>query len=152
LRIGHELDPVGAATTETTDFAVMLGAVASLARRRSLIVVVSDFIGTGEWDRPLLRLVHRHDVVALRVLDAADDDLPDAGLLVVEDAETGEQLLVDTSDPLFRSRFRSGVEERDAAVAGTMRRAGVPLHRIGTERDLLDALVEVVAGTRWRRA
>lgn len=96
--------------------------------------------------------MHRHDVVALRVLDAADDDLPDAGLLVVEDAETGEQLLVDTSDPLFRSRFRVGVEARDAAVAGRMRRAGVPLHRIGTDRDLLGALVEVVAGTRWRRA
>jgi uncharacterized protein (DUF58 family) len=152
LRIGHELDRADPAATETTDFAVMLGAVASLARRRSLIVVVSDFIGTGEWDKPLLRLVHRHDVVALRVLDAADDDLPDAGLMFVEDAETGEQLLVDTSDPLFRSRFRSGVEERDAAVAGTMRRAGVPLHRIGTDRDVLDALVEVVAGTRWRRA
>jgi uncharacterized protein (DUF58 family) len=154
LRIGHELDRTDAAAPAavTTDFAVMLDAVASLARRRSLIVIVSDFIGTGEWDRPLLRLVHRHDVVALRVVDAADDDLPEAGLLVVEDAETGEQLFVDTSDPLFRSRFQAGVEERDAAVAGRMRRAGVPLHRIGTDRDLVEALVEVVAGTRWRRA
>jgi uncharacterized protein (DUF58 family) len=96
--------------------------------------------------------VHRHDVVALRVVDAADDDLPEAGLLVVEDAETGEQLFVDSGDPLFRSRFRAGVDARDAALAGRMRRAGVPLHRIGTDRDLVEALVEVVAGTRWRRA
>jgi uncharacterized protein (DUF58 family) len=117
-----------------------------------LIIIVSDFIGTGEWDKPLLRLVHRHDVVALRVVDAADDDLPEAGLLVVEDAETGEQLFVDSGDPLFRSRFRAGVDARDAALAGRMRRAGVPLHRIGTDRDLVEALVEVVAGTRWRRA
>jgi uncharacterized protein (DUF58 family) len=152
LRIGHELDRAATPAAVTTDFAVLLGEVAALARRRSLIVVVSDFIGTGEWDRALLRLVHRHDVVALRVLDAADGELPEAGLLVVEDAETGEQLLVDSSDPLFRSRFRAGVEARDAEVAGRMRRAGVPLHRIGTDRDLLEALVEVVAGTRWRRA
>ena len=120
LRIGYEIDRTAAAAPAavTTDFAVMLDAVASLARRRSLIVIVSDFIGTGEWDKPLLRLVHRHDVVALRVVDAADDDLPEAGLLVVEDAETGEQLLVDTGDPLFRVRFRAGVAERDAVLAG----------------------------------
>jgi uncharacterized protein (DUF58 family) len=154
LRIGHELERTAAASPAavTTDFAVMLDAAASLARRRSLIVVVSDFIGTGDWDKPLLRLVHRHDVVALRVVDAADDDLPEAGLLVVEDAETGEQLFVDSSDPLFRSRFQAGVADRDAVLAGRMRRAGVPLHRIGTDRDLVEALVEVVSGTRWRRA
>ena len=154
LRIGYEIERTAAAAPAavTTDFAVMLDAVASLARRRSLIVIVSDFIGTGEWDKPLLRLVHRNDVVALRVVDAADDDLPEAGLLVVEDAETGEQLLVDTGDPLFRVRFRAGVAERDAVLTGRLRRAGVPLHRIDTDRDPVEALVEVVAATRWRRA
>jgi uncharacterized protein (DUF58 family) len=151
LRIGHELARAATPAAVTTDFAVMLDAVASLARRRSLVVVVSDFIGTGDWDRPLLRLVHRHDVVALRVIDAADDELPEVGLVVVEDAETGEQLIVDSADPLFRSRFRAGVDERDAVLSGRMRRAGVPLHRVGTDRDVLESLVEVVASTRWRR-
>ena len=151
LRIGHELARAATPAAVTTDFAVMLDAVASLARRRSLVVVVSDFIGTGDWDRPLLRLVHRHDVVALRVIDAADDELPEVGLVVVEDAETGEQLIVDSADPLFRSRFRAGVDERDAVLSARMRRAGVPLHRIDTDRDVLESLVEVVASTRWRR-
>jgi uncharacterized protein (DUF58 family) len=151
LRIGHELERAATPAAVTTDFAVMLDAVASLARRRSLVVVVSDFIGTGDWDRPLLRLVHRHDVVALRVIDAADDELPEVGLVVVEDAETGEQLIVDSADPLFRSRLRAGVDERDAVLTGRMRRAGVPLHRVDTDRDVLESLVEVVASTRWRR-
>jgi uncharacterized protein (DUF58 family) len=151
LRIGHEMERAATPAAVTTDFAVMLDAVAALARRRSLVVVVSDFIGTGDWDRPLLRLVHRHDVVALRVIDAADDELPEVGLVVVEDAETGEQLIVDSADPLFRSRFRAGVDERDAVLSGRMRRAGVPLHRVGTERDVVESLVEVVASTRWRR-
>ena len=83
--------------------------------------------------QPLLRLSHRHDVAALRVVDAADDDLPDAGLIFIEDAETGEQFLVDSSDPLFRARLQDGVDERDADLTGRMRRAGVPLHRIGTD-------------------
>ena len=136
----------------TTDLAAMLDAVAKLARRRALIVVISDFIGDGDWGRSLLRLVPRHEVVALRVIDAADDELPDVGLVVVEDAETGEQLVIDSSDPLLRARLRAGVEERDARLAAGMRRAGVPIHRIGTDADLATALIEVVASTKRRRA
>jgi uncharacterized protein (DUF58 family) len=151
LRIGHELDRASAPVSSITDFAAMLDATATMARRRSLIIVVSDFIGTGEWDKQLLRLVHRHEVVALRVLDASDDELPDAGLIIVEDAETGEQLIVDSSDPLFRVRYRAGVDERDAVLNETMRRAKVPLHRVDTDRDLVETLVQVVASTHWRR-
>ncbi|MGD0241565.1 MAG: DUF58 domain-containing protein [Streptosporangiaceae bacterium] len=136
----------------TTDLAAMLDAVAKLARRRSLIVVISDFIGDGDWGRSLLRLVPRHEVVALRIVDAADDELPDVGLIVVEDAETGEQLMVDSSDPLLRARLRAGVEDRDARLAAGMSRAGVPLHRIGTDADLATALIEVVASSQRRRA
>ncbi len=135
----------------TTDLAAMLDAVAKLARRRSLIIVISDFIGDGDWERSLLRLGPRHEVVALRVVDAADDELPEAGLVVVEDAETGEQLVVDSGDPLLRARLRAAVEERDASLAAGMRRAGVPVHRIDTTADLATALVEVVASTRRRR-
>ena len=136
----------------TTDLAAMLDTVARLARRRALIVVISDFIGDGDWGRSLLRLVPRHEVVALRVIDAADDELPNVGLVVVEDAETGEQLVIDSGDPLLRARLRAGVEERDARLAAGMRRAGVPIHRIGTDADLATALIEVVASTKRRRA
>jgi uncharacterized protein (DUF58 family) len=153
LRIGAELARTAGGRPRvgqhgnTTDLAAMLDAVAKLARRRALIVVISDFIGDGDWGRSLLRLVPRHEVVALRVLDAADDELPDVGLVVVEDAETGEQLVIDSGDPLLRARLRAGVEERDARLAAGMRRAGVPLHRIGTDADLATALIEVVAST-----
>jgi uncharacterized protein (DUF58 family) len=130
----------------------MLDTVAKLARRRALIVVVSDFIGDGDWERSLLRLARRHEVVVLRITDAADDDLPEAGLIVVEDAETGEQLIIDSGDPLLRAHFRAGVDERDARLAAGMHRAGVPIHRIDTASDLTRALVEVVAHTQRRRA
>ena len=159
LRIGAEL----ARTTDagrggagqyggTTDLAAMLDAVGKIAQRRALIVVISDFIGNGDWERSLLRLAPRHEVVALRVIDSADDELPDAGLVVVEDAETGEQLVIDSSDPLLRARLAACVEDRDTSLAAGMRRAGVPIHRIGTDADLATALIDVVASTRRRRA
>ena len=137
----------GGRAAAPTDLAAMLDAAGKLARRRALIVVISDFIGGGNWERSLLRLAPRHEVVALRVLDTADDELPDVGLVVVEDAETGEQLVIDTSDPLLRARLRAGVAERDARLAAGMRRAGVPMHRIGTGDDLARALIKVVAST-----
>lgn len=159
LRIGAELARTGDADRSggghygsTTDLAAMLDAVAKLARRRALVVVISDFIGDGDWGQSLLRLVLRHEVVALRVVDAADDELPDVGLVVVEDAETGEQLIIDSSDPMLRTRLRARVEERDTSLAAGMRRAGVPIHRIGTDADLATALIEVVANTQRRRA
>jgi uncharacterized protein (DUF58 family) len=151
LRIGRELDRAPASlAAATTDLAAMLDAIASLARR-CLVVVISDFIGTGEWQRPLIRLAHRNDVVVLRVVDSADDALPEAGLIVVEDAETGEQVLLDSADPWFRTRFRDGVEERDAELRTGMRRAKVPLHRVDTAGDLLQTLLAVIAETGRRR-
>ena len=151
LRIGRELDrgPDSRAAA-TTDLAAMLDTVASMARR-CLVVVISDFIGTGDWQRPLIRLAHRNDVVALRIIDGADDALPEVGLIVVEDAETGEQLLVDSADPLFRVRFRDGVNEREAGLRSGMRRAGVPLHRVDTGSELLETLLKVITETQRRR-
>jgi uncharacterized protein (DUF58 family) len=151
LRIGRELDrEADSLAAATTDLAAMLDTVASLARR-CLVVVISDFIGTGEWQRPLIRLAHRNDVVALRVVDSADEALPEVGLIVVEDAETGEQLLVDSADPWFRARFRDGVDEREAGLQLGTRRAGVPLHRVDTGSDLLETLVKVITETQRRR-
>jgi uncharacterized protein (DUF58 family) len=132
----------------TTDLAAMLDAAARVARRRALIIVVSDFIGAGDWERSLLRLGPRHEVVALRVTDAADDELPQAGLIVVEDAETGEQLVLDSGDPLLRARIGAAVAARDASLAAGMRRARVPMHRVGTDADLVKALVGILASTR----
>ncbi|MFI7449911.1 DUF58 domain-containing protein [Nonomuraea sp. NPDC049714] len=151
LRIAAELQRTADSRGDTTtDLAEMLDAAGRLARRRALIVVLSDFIGDGDWERSLQRLTRRHEVVALRIVDTADDVLPEAGLIVVEDAETGEQLVVDSADPLLRVRFREAVDARDARLTAGMRRAGVPVHRVDTDRDLAEALVEVVARTRER--
>ena len=83
-------------------------------KRRSLVVIISDFISEPGWERPLSILSQRHEVVAIRLFDPREHELPDAGWIVVEDAETGELLSVDTSDREFRRRFDSR-GERDQA-------------------------------------
>jgi uncharacterized protein (DUF58 family) len=146
LRLAHELTrQQPAARGETTDLVAMLRLAASTTSlRRSLVFVVSDFIGDPGWDRALGMLTHRHEVVAVRIVDPAELDLPDVGLVLVEDAETGEQLLVDSSDPLLRRRLAEQVDAHERAVTDGMRRAGVRPHRITTDQDLLRALVGLV--------
>jgi uncharacterized protein (DUF58 family) len=120
-------------------------------RRRSLIFVLSDFIGDGDWPSLLGRLAHRHEVVAIRVVDPAELDLPDLGLVLIEDAETGEQLFADTSDPLLRLRFADQVAARERELAGAMRQPGVSSFQVGTDADLVDTLVEMVDHSRRLR-
>jgi uncharacterized protein (DUF58 family) len=154
LHLTHELTRPTPARRDgsTTDLDAMLRLAATTATRRSLIFVISDFISNVDWEPALTRLNLRHEVVALRVVDPVELDLPDFGLVLIEDAETGEQLLADTSDPLFQHRLRAEVDARELAVEASMKRAGVTSHVIGTDRDLAEALVDMVRRSKRRRA
>jgi uncharacterized protein (DUF58 family) len=154
LHLTHELTKAGPPRDDRrpTDLAAMLHLAAATARRRGLVFVVSDFIGDLDWEPALTRLALRHEVVTIRIVDPAELDLPDLGLVLVEDAETGEQLLADTSDPLFRRRLRAEVDAREFAVAGAIRRAGAAAHRLGTDQDLVAALVDMAQQSKRRRA
>jgi uncharacterized protein (DUF58 family) len=134
-----------------TDLRRLLDTAARVIRRRSLVVLISDFISEPGWERSLLRLTERHEVVALRLVDPREYELPDAGLIVVQDAETGEQLMVDSSDPEFRRRLRAAGEEREAAIRQAAHRAGVDLHVVSTDDDLVSALVRVVESRKRTR-
>ncbi|MEU4157547.1 DUF58 domain-containing protein [Actinoplanes sp. NPDC026670] len=153
LRIAREATKeVTKKSDKTTDLTGMLRlAAATTAQRRSLVFVMSDFIGDPGWDRPLAQLTHRHEVVVIRVVDPAELELPDLGLILVEDAETGEQLLVDTSDPLLRARLTEQVGAREDELAAGMRKAGVDAHRITTDQDMLATLVDMVRRSGRRR-
>ena len=143
------LRPVQASGT-VTDLGRLLDTAARMIRRRSLVVVVSDFISTPGWERSLLRLTERNEVVAVRLFDPREFELPASGLLAVRDAETGDQMLVDSSDPEFRRRLRQAGEERAIEVRDLTRRAGVDLHVISTDDDLVAAFIGIVE-SRSRR-
>ena len=91
------------------------------------------------------RLATRHDVVALRIVDEQEQELPDAGFVVIQDAETGEQMTIDTSDRKFRERFAEAARHREAELRGAAVRSGVDLHPITTEANLTRELVAMAA-------
>ncbi len=134
-----------------TDLGAMLNRSAGMIRRRALVVVVSDFISEPGWEKALSRLARRHEVVALQVSDPREDELPDVGSIYVEDAETGEQIFVDTSDPGFRSRLKAAADERQALLEETTRSAGVDLHQVRTDEDLVRSLLRISELRRRRR-
>jgi len=129
----------------------LLRATDGVVRRRSLVFVVSDFISAPGWSDALARLARRHEVLAVRLYDAAEMALPDVGLVTVEDAETGEQLLVDAADPDFRARYTQIAEREEAALRAALAAAGVDTLELATGDELLDALLRF-ADLRRRRA
>ncbi|MGI5128659.1 DUF58 domain-containing protein [Pseudonocardia sp. CA-107938] len=135
----------------TTDLAGALRALQGIARRRSLIVLVSDFIGPSGWQAPLGQLARRHDIVAVQVHDRHEFDLPAVGMIYVEDAETGEVIFVDTGDPGFQRRLRAGADERQDALVADLLAAGLDLHPVATDDDLVRALFRI-ARLRSRQA
>lgn len=138
-------------TRPATDLAGPLRAVAGIARRRSGVVVVSDFLSEPGWERPLAQLARRHDVLALQIVDRREFELPAVGMIYVEDAETGEQIFVDTDDLGFRRRLRAAADERQATLTASARSAGVDLFTVSTEEDLVRALVRITELRRRRR-
>ena len=133
-----------------TDLTPLLEAGHHAIKGRSLIFVISDFISAPGWERPLNLLTQRHEVLAVRLFDRREVELPDVGPLIMEDAETGEQLYVDTHDKRFRQRFREAAERREATLRDAFRRSGVEAVSMSTDEDLVAAIVRM-AKLRQRR-
>jgi uncharacterized protein (DUF58 family) len=119
----------------------LLKSAFNFIHRRSLIFLVSDFFSEPGWDRPLTQIAQRHEVIAVRLHDPLENELPDLGLLVFQDAETGEQLFVDTHDGRFRQRFMDAAEQREIAVRSSLVNAGVDTLELSTGADLVDTVL-----------
>lgn len=124
-----------------THLATLLRSAHQVIKRRSSLFVVSDFISAPGWEAELGPLALRHDVTAVRLFDPLEMDLPDLGLLTMTDAESGEQLVVDTSDPGFRLRYAAAAAERETGLREALARAGVDTLELATNDDLLDAIL-----------
>ena len=124
-----------------TDLAKLLVSAHNTIKRRSLIFVVSDFICVPGWDRAMDGLNRKHEVLAVRLWDPREMDLPNVGVVLVEDVETGDQMSVDTSDRGFRQRFHEAARRREAELAQAFRRAGVDELRLSTQEDMVLAIL-----------
>jgi uncharacterized protein (DUF58 family) len=134
-----------------TDLKALLQTAFNSIKRRSLIFVVSDFISVPGWERPLSLLSQRHEVLAVRLWDPRETELPNIGLVVLQDAETGEQLYVDTRDRKFRVRFQQAGQRRQIALNTAFQRAHVDVMPLSTEDDLVRAIVQFAAMRRQRK-
>lgn len=135
----------------STSLSTLLDAGLNTFKRRSLVFVISDFISEPGWERPLSLLFRRHELISIRLWDPHEEELPDAGLLVIEDVETGEHLYVDTSDAGFRRRFLEAGQRRTEALNESIRRSGVDVFAISTQEDLTNAIVRMAALRKRRR-
>jgi uncharacterized protein (DUF58 family) len=129
------------AAAGSTDLRTLLAAAQRSIRRRSTIFVVSDFISAPGWEMALGQLAQRHEVTAVRLFDPLEMELPDLGLVTMKDAETGEQLVVDTHDAGFRARFKAAAERRETALRLSLARAGVDTLELATDDDLVDSIL-----------
>lgn len=124
-----------------TDLSPLLESALNTIKKRSLIFLISDFISEPGWERPIHLLNQRHDLLSVRLWDPREVELPDVGVVLVQDAETGEQLYVDTSNKKFRQRFNQATQRREAELSQTFKRAGVDALSLSTEEDLVRAIL-----------
>ncbi len=124
-----------------TDLSELLEAALRIVRRRSLVFMISDFISAPGWSKPLGVLTQRHEVLGVRLYDPREKELPDIGPIIMEDAESGEQLYVDTHDRNFRARFVEAARRREYELDVAFNMANVDRLELSTEDDLVQQVV-----------
>jgi len=139
------------ARSKGTHLGDLLKHAMSIVPRRSLMFVVSDFISEPGWGKPLGHLARRHETIAVRLYDPLERVLPDLGMVIVEDSETGEQLFVDTHDRGFRKRFAAAAERRENEVRDALVTAGVDALELATDDDIAGSIMRF-ADLRKRRS
>jgi uncharacterized protein (DUF58 family) len=140
LRMLHELIKTDGGYQGEVDLTKALDRVNGSLKRRSLVFVVSDFFAAPGWDVPLARLAQRNEVLAVWVSDPREEDLPDVGPMILEDAETGEQVWVDSNDRHFQERFHLLVQERREQLERTFSRHGIDMLRLSTDGDMVQEI------------
>jgi uncharacterized protein (DUF58 family) len=142
LHVLHTAQTTGVSKApHQTDLNQWLARANGLLKRRSCVFVVSDFMGEFNWAQQMSHLGRRHDTVAARLYDPVEMQLPNAGLMTLQDSESSEQLLLDTANPKFRKRYAQLVEEREMQLQTTFSQSGVDALELSTNEDIAAALL-----------
>lgn len=131
-----------------TDLSVALHYLANVQKKGSTVFLLSDFMVAKSYEDALRIASRRHDVVGMRLYDTREYDLPDVGLVRLQDLETGEQRWVDTSRALERERYRAGYEAYVATFEETFRRLGLDHLPLRTDESYLGVLRQFFGGRR----
>jgi len=120
------------AQSKKTNMEKALSYVSNIIKKRSIVFIISDFY-TSDFAQPLRILKRRHDVIALRIYDTREIEIPDVGLIQLEDEETGEQLLIDTSDKSFRQDYAEIMKREEAGLNHIFKKNKVDVISINTD-------------------
>jgi uncharacterized protein (DUF58 family) len=142
-------DELSAPSRGGVDLATLLRRTGGTARRRGLVVVVSDFLDRGDWAPALRALALRHDVLCAEVLDPIELELPDVGAVFLHDPETGAEIEVRTNARL-RERYAEAAHQQRTAIDRAIRSSGSDHMRLRTDRDWLLDVARFVSGRRDR--
>lgn len=123
-----------------TDLAMALDTLNKTHRRRGVVFLLSDFLTTG-YEGAFRRAARQHDLIAVRMTDPLEEQWPNVGLVQLQDAETGQPLLIDTSNAAFRETYSSMAQARQAALADLVRSANADLIEARTDGNHFDVLV-----------
>lgn len=145
--VEHPRGRVGA----RTDLAGSLVAVDRMARRRGMVAVISDFLATPGWERPLGALAQRHELLAIEVVDPRELHLPDVGPLLLTDAETGQTREIDTGSSRLRRRYAAAAAKQRSDIADSIRRAGAEHLVLRTDGDWVRELADFFRNRRRAR-
>jgi uncharacterized protein (DUF58 family) len=137
-----------ATSSRADDLRAALEQVRRPPRRRGMVAVISDFLGTPDWERPLRGLGDRHELLGVEIIDPRELDLPPAGLVTFVDPESGEQLEVQTSDSNLRQRYALAAREQREQIASMLRRAGADHLQLRTDSDWLSDIAKFVVTRR----
>lgn len=126
-----------------TDLSVPLVKLSKILKKRSVIFIISDFQDNlTNLKKPLRILKNRHDLIAVKLWDVREQELPDIGLIELEDEETGEQILVDTRDAGFRKRYGETVESKNRELSEIMEGLEIDMIEISTAQDWIKSLLK----------
>jgi uncharacterized protein (DUF58 family) len=127
-----------------TDLGRALTEAGRLIRRRSMMVLISDFMTPAGWQQPLSALAIRHEVVAVWITDPRESEIPDVGVVTFEDPESGEQILVDTRSAHLRARFREAAAAQRETIRADLLRARAGLAEMSTSAELVPQLITFI--------
>jgi uncharacterized protein (DUF58 family) len=131
-----------------TNLSAALKRLAPLLRVPSIIILLSDFIVKDGWQPVLAQMAQRHEIIAVRLADPRERELPNVGLLTLEDPETGSQLLINTADPELRQRFAHAAQEQAQQLDQFFQSQGIQVVEVNTGEELLPLMIRFLDDRR----
>ena len=133
-----------------TNLAYLLETASKVMRRRSLVFLISDFYTSPGWEKPLGIIRQRHETLAIRLFDPLETELPDLGIIVLSDAESGDRVQVDTGSRAFRKRYKKIAAERATLLRMAFAQAGVDALELSTNEDIVDSIMRFVMIRKYK--